>query len=329
MSKSKVAQSVQAELTNPAGNGGRHSQMRGTILSLLEIGLSPRAIFVQFREMYDDDVLDSEIEAIIKWGLARIKKDPQTPQDRRRAAILTASEAIAKATAWLDGFEIDEADLWDASQIRPADDEGDDPSQDSILLLQHLYRADELVTVNIRYLVDSKNKVTIVGPGETKTAAAWVEHIRTEGNPESRAGAWIRLNPMRAVRGSGSGGAHCDADVAVWHYLLVESDLLPPELALNVYGKLTLPVAAIVDSAGRGPHAWVTVNARSAEEYAQKANYILSRLTTIGFDSGNSNPSRYGRLAGARRIIGAREGHDGFQRLLYLAPHSKPRGIFS
>jgi hypothetical protein len=107
---------------------------------------------------------------------------------------------------------------------------------------------------------------------------------------------------MRAVRGSGANGAHCDGDVANWRDLLIESDLLPANLALSVYGKLSLPIAAIIDSAGRGPHAWVTVNAQSAEEYAQKANHILSRLTTIGFDSGNSNPSRYGRLAGVQRI---------------------------
>jgi hypothetical protein len=276
--------------------------------------------------MYDDDVLDSEIQAIIQWGLARIKQDSPMPQSRSRAATLTAPEAIANATAWLDGFEIDEAALWDASQIRS--EEGGDPSHDSILLLDYLYRADELVTINIRYLVDQKNKAMIVGPGETKPAAIWVEHIKTHGTPEGRAGAWVRLNPMRAVQGSGSHGAHCDADVAVCRYLLVESDLLTPELALSVYGKLALPVAAIIDTAGRGPHAWISVEAKGAEEYASKANHILSRLATIGFDLANSNPSRYGRMAGAHRIIGARDGASA-QNLLYLAPDPKAGGIFS
>jgi hypothetical protein len=66
MSESKIAQSVAAELSNPAGSGGRHSQMKTVILSLLEIGLSPRAIFAQFRGMYDLEVEDSEIESIIE-----------------------------------------------------------------------------------------------------------------------------------------------------------------------------------------------------------------------------------------------------------------------
>jgi hypothetical protein len=330
MSESKIAQSVAAELSNPAGSGARHSQMKTVILSLLEIGLSARAIYTQFRGMYDEEIADSEIEAIIKWGVHRKGKSTTAPQSRP-PTILTSEEATAKATAWLDGFAIDDSDLWDASEIRAGDE--DDASRDSLLLLEHRYHAHELVTINARYHVavkkDGLEKVTIIGQGETRTTAAWIEQIKTHGTPESRAGAWIRLNPMRAVQGSGLNGAHCDADVAVWRDLLVETDLLPHDIALSVYGKLTLPIAAIIDSAGRGPHAWVALNAQSAQEYAQKANYILSRLTTIGFDAGNSNPSRYGRLAGARRIIGSREGHDGFQRVLYLAPHPKPGGIFS
>jgi hypothetical protein len=329
MAESKVARCVAAELTNPAGNGARHNQMRSLILSLLEIGLSRHAIFTQFRGMYDSDVEDSEIEQIIKWGVAR-RGNPSRQIQRQRPSALSAEQAIAKATDWLNGFYIDEASLWDASEIRPADE--DELSRDSILLLEHLYRAHEPVCINTRYRVapkkDGEEKVEIVGAGETKTARDWVEHIKAHGTPENRAGAWIRLNPLRAAHGSGVGGAHCDADVALWRYLLIESDLLPFELVLSVYAKLALPIAVIIDSAGRGPHAWVTLNAQSPEEYAQKASHILERLVTIGFDPGNSNPSRYSRLAGARRIIGAR-GDAGIQRILYLAPHLKPRGIFS
>jgi hypothetical protein len=330
MAESKVAQFVAAELANPAGNGARHDQMRSLILSLLEIALNPEAIFVQFRKMYDEDVPDSEIKDIISWGVARVGKNRTIKKDRPLKT-LTKEQAITKTTAWLSGFRADERDLWDASGVRPSD--CDEPAHDSILVLEHLYRAHELVCVNTRYLVspkkDREEKVTIVGPGETRTAAQWVEHIKVGGTPENRAGAWIRLNPVRTVQGSGVGGAHCDADIASWRYLLIESDLLPPELALSVYGKMALPVAAVVDNAGRGPHAWVTLNAQSLEGYAQKAGHILKLLAGIGFDPGNANPSRYGRLAGARRIIGARADSHGFQRLLYLAPHLKPKGIFS
>jgi hypothetical protein len=201
-----------SELANPAGNGARHHQMRSLILSLLEIGLSERAIFVQFRGMYGDDVPDSEIEEIIKGGVARVGRSAAARHDRP-ARLLTAQEAIERATAWLGGFQIDEAELWDASQIRPAD--GEDPARDSIMMLEHLYRPHEFVCINTRYLVapkkDGVEKVTIIGAGQTRTAAQWIEHIKASGTPQNRAGAWIRLNPVRSVQGSGSGNAHCDA----------------------------------------------------------------------------------------------------------------------
>ena len=76
--------------------------------------------------MYDDDLKDSEIKEIIEWGIKKNDKSPTKSQSKPLTAI-TPEEACAKALAWLDGFEIDEADLWDASQIRPGD--GDDPSR--------------------------------------------------------------------------------------------------------------------------------------------------------------------------------------------------------
>jgi hypothetical protein len=51
LDQSKTAQTVAAALANPAGSGGRHQQMKSLVLSLLEIGLSDKAIFTQFRSM--------------------------------------------------------------------------------------------------------------------------------------------------------------------------------------------------------------------------------------------------------------------------------------
>ena len=331
--KSSVAQSIAAALKNPAGSGSRHSQMKSVVLSLFEIGLSEEAVFAQFRGMYGSDVNDSEIESIIAWAKKRIdsngKPGGRTPT--KKTPELSPDEASTRALRWLKGFECDEASLWDASQIRPEDNA--DFSHDSLLVLAHLYRPNELVCINTRYLAQPKKdgveKTLIIGAGETKTAAQWVEHVKAHGTPQDRAGAWIRINPISRVYGSGAGGAHTDADVASFRYLLLESDLLDREVALSVYGKLALPIAAIIDSAGRGPHAWVTLNCQNAQQYAQRVAFIFERLIKIGFDDGNKNPSRYSRLAGAQRTIGVRPRSDGFQKLLYLAPHLKPKGIFT
>jgi hypothetical protein len=329
--KSPVARSVAAELKNPAGDGDRHSQMKRIIVPLFEMGLSDEAIFAQFRGMYEGDVKDSEIKSLITWAKRRLGNNQSGGTPTKKAPKLSSDEANARALLWLKGFECDEASLWDASQIRPED--GASVALDSLLVLTHLYRPDELVCINVRYVAEQQKdgtyKAPPIGAGETKTAAQWVEHVKAHGTPQSGAGARIRMNPLSRVYGSGLGGAHTDADVSSFRYLLLESDLLDRDVALSVYGRLALPIAAIIDSAGRGPHAWVTLNCQNAEEYRQRATYAFDRLVTIGFDDGNKNPSRFSRLAGAQRVIGVRPGSDGFQKLLYLAPHLKPKGIFT
>ena len=203
---------------------------------------------------------------------------------------------------------------------------------DSLLLLQWLYRPGELVNINTRYLVQSQGtKATPIGAGLAKPAAEWLAHIRTHGTPQDRAGAWIRMNPVRKVEGNGQNWAHTDQDISVFRYVLLESDLLAYEVALSVFGKLRQPIAAIIDNAGRGPHAWALVNATDAQEYARDVRQIFSKLAPLSFSGSTGNPSRLSRLPGARRIIGARSAHDGVMRLLYLAPldRLKTGGIFS
>lgn len=69
---------VRGELTQPAAAGGRHAQMLYVIIPLLEIGLSEKAIFQQFRGMYAADVTDQEITNIIEWGEQRYQAPPST-----------------------------------------------------------------------------------------------------------------------------------------------------------------------------------------------------------------------------------------------------------
>jgi hypothetical protein len=251
-----------------AAAGGRHRQMLSLVCHLLEAGLNDEAVFAQFRGMYEYDLPDLEIRQIIAWGRQRIGYGPAAATDKankttaarpaaRPAASLTREQAGAAALEWLEGFECDEASLWDASQFRPEDGAG--PDKDSLLLLQFLYRPHELVTINTCCLTGKDGKLHLAGPGETKSTAEWIRHINAHGTPTSTGGAWIRLNPVKSIYGGGTGGAHNDADVAVYRYLLLESDLLEPAIALSVFGKIQFPIAAIIDSAGRGPHTWLTL----------------------------------------------------------------------
>jgi hypothetical protein len=321
---SKIAQSLAAELANPATAGGRHSQIKRTIIPMIEVGLSDTAIFVQFRGMYDADFPDSEIDALIKWGRARVKnvgiRSIQSVKERK----LTPGQKVENAIKWLGDFRVAPIDLWEQSQIRTEND------SDAILYLS-LFQSADFVNLNARYTIrklkDGSEKAELCGPGETRLASEWIEHIQTNGIPEGRGGVWVRINPLQARSGNSPSGAHTDADVARYARLLLESDILPYDLALSLFAKVNLPICAIVDSAGRGPHAIGVVNAANAVDYAVKAGSIFRFLEPLGIDPGNANPSRYSRLPGARRIIGARADTN-IQRLLYLAPQPRTGGIF-
>ena len=324
--QSPLAQSLASELQKPAQPGQRHSQIKRTILPLLGLGLCDEAVFTQFRQMYDADVSDSEIESIVKWGRAKLTKDITANGHRPSAKKprYTAQQQIQNAIDWLGGFRIDPADLWDASQIR------DDNESDAIVYLS-LFEPDDFVNINARYIIrklqDGSQKAELCGPGQTMLAAEWVEFIHETGTPQDRAGAWVRINPLRTRRGNSPSGAHTDADVLSYVRLLLESDLLPYDIALALFAKIALPICAIIDSAGRGPHAIVSIGATDARDFASKAGEIITSLEPFGIDPGNSNPSRYSRLPGARRIIGARADAS-IQKLLFVAHNPRLGGIF-
>ncbi len=125
---------------------------------------------------------------------------------------------------------------------------------------------------------------------------------------------------------SGKGGAICDADVVSYRFTILESDLLTAELALSLFARLPLPIAAILSSGGKSPHAWVKLDCLNAEEYRAKVERIYALLARFGLDPNNKNESRLSRLPGAQREIG-KQG-DGGQRLLYLNDEASEAPIF-
>src|SRR5262249_18404210 len=154
------------------------------------------------------------IRGLINW--AKRKLGQQTGEaSRSKRRVASPEEALKNARAYLDGFEIDKASLWDASKIRP----GANWTEDSLLLLANFYRPTELVAINSNYKLqtqrnDSKEKVVIQPPEQTLSASDWIDRIRVHGTPQSDAGGWIRLNPLKNIQGSGFRGMHTDEDVA-------------------------------------------------------------------------------------------------------------------
>lgn len=110
-------------------------------------------------------------------------------------------------------------------------------------------------------------------------------------------GTFIRVNPMRQ---NGRG----DADVAAWRHCLIECDSAALELQWAAIRASQLPVSVVVHSGGRSVHAWVRVDASTAEEFRERASTAADAMEAfegIKVDRSTLNPSRLARLAGRRR----------------------------
>lgn len=175
------------------------------------------------------------------------------------------------------------------------------PADQARAQIEAMFHPEEIVNTFITapWFDEKREKWQPVGHGEFSHSASWMEEGRAESalqavNPE--AGAWVRVNPMRA-----GGGA--DADVTAFRHVLVESDSLPRDRQLEIYIALNLPCAAIVDSAGKSVHALVKVDAATAEQYRSRVKWLYGLLEANGLhpDAANKNAARWSRLAGAAR----------------------------
>ncbi len=109
-------------------------------------------------------------------------------------------------------------------------------------------------------------------------------------------GAYIRVNPMEI-------GPKSDADkhVTSHRHVLVEFDNDDQQGQWLAILQSGAPCAAVLTSGGQSIHAWVTVNAKDATEYAERRDAVYSYFVPLGADPKNKNPSRYSRLPGMKR----------------------------
>ena len=336
---------VEAELARPSTEGDRHNQVLRVLPHLCGDGWSKEQIWEKLRRIYDANFSDEELEALIDWGLAQnfeptkgnCSQHPNRNQQAkasmaqaRRIAVALSPEQrqelfVANTLRFLGRWRVEEYELWERSPIRPPEM----IAGDAQLIFHHLFGRGELINVCANYTL-REAKAQPCGPGLSMPAIQWCQYLDSQPPPQSHAGCWIRINPLKTRRGSVRGGSFRDEDVAIYRYHLLESDRLPMELQLALWSRLVLPIALILDSAGRSYHAWIKSYARTALEYRAESDYLLSVMEPYGIDRSNRNPSRFSRLPGVYRSIGARKtqptGSGGVaQQIIFLSPDPKKR----
>lgn len=133
--------------------------------------------------------------------------------------------------------------------------------------------------------------------GETRTREGWLEMLGSCPDPwprEPGAGVFIRINPVRA-------GGKADADVTAFRHALLEWDDLPVDRQWPIIRDSRIPCTAVINSGGRSLHAWVRVDAKSADEYRERVALLYEYFADCPPCAKNKNPSRFSRLAGVAR----------------------------
>lgn len=306
--------------------GTRHTEMKEIALDMIGNLFHPDAVFAQLRNRYPADVPDEEINGVISWVLDK-NPQPSVPRNRPSSVLLRsgyqkwepknrpveASEApvrcvdpIGATKRLLRTSLVQERHVLKESEPLP------DWNEHFSHVLCCCYELREKVNVVTRHGI-REGKAFPDGKGTILTIEEWIDR----GISGSDAGGWMRMNPV-------SGGV-ADENVTAYRFVLLENDILPPDLQLNLLVRLPLPISAILWSGGVSYHAWVKVDCVNLESYRATSARLLKMLEQFGFDQANKNPSRLSRIPGVERKIGAIT--DGRQRLVYLNSNPKKEPI--
>ena len=189
---------------------------------------------------------------------------------------------------------------------------------DAILLLETLYRPDDLLWIGDRY------QDGIVGD-TIRTVVEWITHFRNGGKTAPH----IIVNPLSGtptMKKKGDGETlRGDANISAYRFCMAEFDILNREDQLRFWSAVKLPVVALIDSGGKSIHAWLDVQklaqVATPEQWQSEIKLRLfdSILTPLGIDGACSNPARLSRLPGHHRTE-----KQAWQRLLWLSPEGRP-----
>ena len=204
------------------------------------------------------------------------------------------------------GADFTEADLWEVSPVRidwP-------PSRDAVEVLRRLYGPEERLFIGSRH---------DAGPECIRPVSEWIALFGSGAAvPEH-----IIPNPLSGKQNrtkDGKRSYRADSCVERFRFAVVEFDTMSREHQIHFWAGVKLPIAALVDSAGRSVHGWIRIDAANAGEWTRRVeDKLFALLTPVGADGACKNEARLSRMPGHFRAETGR-----CQRLLYLNPAGGP-----
>ncbi len=219
---------------------------------------------------------------------------------------------LAKDAGWIPPTRINDG-LMEWDDIIEYDGDGTiyDPKVDKksneqlITYLETLFKDNEYVGYVTNDVWQNSESKWMPGKGQfDRTAKELITLLQKHpddigavlGDWKDECGAWIRFNPVD------SSGVK-NENITRFTYALVESDDMPIPEQDALYRKFELPIACLVHSGSRSLHAIVKVDARDADEYRKRVDYLYDFLDKNGLkvDKANRNPSRLSRIPGVTR----------------------------
>jgi len=208
-----------------------------------------------------------------RMTLPKVMSSPATPKPEPKPARYEVSDAIELPSPMADGTRL---------FLKAAFDEGD----------------------GIRIAVARFNEEQKEIPKDSGVVLSREEWLRkldaAKGNPNKflntsdRNGIFISVNPMRL-------GGSRDSDVTSFRHALLEFDNISLEEQWGIITASKIPCSAVISSGGKSIHAWVRVDAKDRNEFADRVKILYQHFADYAPDEKNKNPSRFSRLPNCER----------------------------
>jgi archaellum biogenesis ATPase FlaH len=282
----------------------------------------------QLGDKASNDGLDHEtIETIIRKAFSQERRTSDRLEEKERlqeattpsSTPLPPQAAPANYRPQLD-FDQDALAMLQRQHIDPDDLSipwpSDDWRKDLVKLLKELFAPEDLIAFK---KAGTPNSIVEQTANILSQESGINKIMRTLDGED---GALLRINAISPDEG--------EKAPANYRYALIDNTSMQLSKQLAYFKALNLPCAALVNTGANSAQAWIRIDAKDADEYVERVNFLYDLLSEQGFnaDTANKNPLQMVRMPGVLRqgkqqyLISLNEGAKSWQEWKDWAEYS-------